>query len=234
MHGITVYAFQSTETFLKSIDSQTATDPTFNPSLRTSSQFAANQNEKCVRLLLSQATRKRQIGQAPQNRTNVPRHKDLSCMTWHSTRPFLSSAGDDACSATVAWPATYHDDGPAPHPGPHPNTTLYTYRFCIFVFFRAPVLYPVPGPPGLHKYKLSRGVPGACPGVSRAAPVTVSRGVPGSVVPGHFLHISLLGLHSRRPFGPSFPRVWLLSWGRSGLQRLDSPRGRRDMSSPGS
>ena len=182
------YAFQCTETSLKSMDSQTATDPTFNPSLRTSSQFAASQNEKCVRLLLSQATRKRQIGQAPQNRTNVPRHKDLSCMTWHSTRPFLSSAGDDACSATVAWPATYHDDGPAPHPGPHPNTTLYTCRFCIFVFFRAPVLYQVPGPPGLHKYKLSRGVPGACPGVSRGGPRDRVSGCPGVGCPGLSRH----------------------------------------------
>ena len=66
-----------------------------------------------------------------------------------------------------------------PGPGHHPNTTLYTYRFCIFVFFRAPVPYQVPGPPGLHKYKLSRGVPGACPGPRDRVPVC-----PGVVCPG--------------------------------------------------
>ena len=38
--------------------------------------------------------------------------------------------------------------------------------------------------PALHKYKLSRGVPGACPGVSRGGPRDRVPGCPGVVCPG--------------------------------------------------
>ena len=92
-------------------------------------------------------------------------------------------------------------------------TPLYTYRFCLFVFFLGLCPEQVPGPPPF--------INTSCPGVSRvrvpgcpgAGPVPVSRGVPGSCVPGcpgprpgtkrHFLHIW--------PFRASF---WhFISWG---------------------
>ena len=106
----------------------------------------------------------------------------------------------------MAWPGTSHETRTGHRPGP-PNTTLYTYRFCIFVLFRAPALDQVPGPPafiiticpGLSRVR----VPG-CPG---AGPVTVFR-----VVPGRFLHFGFLGLHflSFWPFGPLFPFILAL------------------------
>ena len=64
-------------------------------------------------------------------------------------------------------------------------TPLYTYRFCLLVLFlRLCDPAQVPGPPPF--------INTSCPGVSRvrvpgcpgAGPVTVSRGVPGSCVPG--------------------------------------------------
>jgi len=40
-------------------------------------------------------------------------------------------------------------------------TPLYTYRLCIFVLFLGLCPGSSPGPPALHKNKLSRGVSGA-------------------------------------------------------------------------
>ena len=113
---------------------------------------------------------------------------------------------------------------PASSPPQHNTIYLYVLHF-------GPLLGlcsgSSPGPPALHKYKLSRV---RVPGVSRGGPRDRVPGscVPGSPAPGQkgiFFIFGLLGLH----FGPSFPGVWLLSWGRPGVQRRDFPRGRRDM-----
>ena len=56
---------------------------------------------------------------------------------------------------------------------------FYTYKFCLFVLFLGLCPGSSPGPSALHKYKLSRGVPGACPGVSRGGPRDRVLGCPG-------------------------------------------------------